>query len=254
MAPRTSLPKPQLIGWQMTRPFAAFDIDGTILRWQLYHAVADELAKQDKLDLVAYEKVRKARLQWKKRPHQASYAEYEDELVKFFETAIKTVDPIELHLASKNVVKVYKDQVYAYTRDLISDLKVKNYLLFAISASQDDIVKMLADYYGFDDSAGSVYEIHDGAYTGKGKILKSELKPQILKQLAEKHHAKWDSSIAVGDSESDIPMLSIVEQPIAFNPTRELFDHAKCAGWQVVVERKNMIYNLEPNHGKYKID
>jgi len=235
------------------RPFAAFDIDGTILRWQLYHAVADELAKQNKLDQVAYNKVRQARLQWKKRPHQASYAEYETELIKFFETAIQGIDPTELHQASKNVVAVYKDQVYAYTRDLIVELKAKNYLLFAISASQDDIVKMLAGFYGFDDSAGSVYEIKDGAYTGSGRILKSELKPQILKGFVKKHGAKWEGSIAVGDSESDIPMLSTVEQPIAFNPTKELFEHAKQAGWQIVVERKNMVYNLELDHGKYKI-
>lgn len=237
----------------MKRPFAAFDIDGTVLRWQLYHAVADELAKQDKLDLVAYEKVRAARLQWKKRPHQASYAEYEAELIKFFETAIKSVDPLELHAASKNVVKVYKDQVYAFTRDLIADLKSKNYLLFAISASQDEIVKMLADYYGFDDSGGSVYEIKDGAYTGKGHILKSDNKPEFLRELVNKHGATWDGSIAVGDTESDIPMLSIVEKPIVFNPTKLLFEHAKKNNWEIVVERKNMVYNLQPTNGKYTI-
>lgn len=237
----------------MARPFAAFDIDGTVLRWQLYHAVADELARQDKLDLVAYEKVRQARLLWKKRPHQASYAEYEVELIKFFETAIKSVDPLELHAASKNVVKVYKDQVYAYTRDLIADLKKKDYLLFAISASQDEIVKMLADYYGFDDSGGSHYEIKDGAYTGKGKILKSDHKPEFLKRLVKKHGATWEGSIAVGDTESDIPMLSIVEKPIVFNPTKLLFEHAKQNNWEVVVERKNMVYNLEPTDGKYTI-
>ncbi len=237
----------------MARPFAAFDIDGTILRWQLYHAVADELARQDKLDLIAYEKVRQARLQWKKRPHQASYAEYEQTLVNFFEKAIKTIDPLELHLASKNVVKVYRDQVYAYTRDLIYELKSKNYLLFAISASQDEIVKMLADYYGFDDSCGSVYEIKNGLYTGKGRILKSELKIDSLDRLVKKHNASWEKSIAVGDSESDIQMLSKVERPIAFNPTKGLFEHAKRSGWQVVVERKNMVYNLDPNHGKYTI-
>ena len=241
------------IGSLMARPFAAFDIDGTVLRWQLYHAVADELARQDKLDLVAYEKVRHARLQWKKRPHESSYTDYEAELIKFFETAIKSVSPADLHAASKNVVKTYKDQVYAYTRDLIAELKSKNYLLFAISASQDDIVKMLADYYGFDESAGSIYELKNGNYTGKGKILKSELKPEVLKQFVRKHDATWKNSIAVGDTESDIAMLSIVERPIVFNPTRQLFKHAEQNGWHVVVERKNMIYNLEPTDGQYQI-
>ena len=30
-----------------SRPFAVFDIDGTLIRWQLYHAVADDMAKQN---------------------------------------------------------------------------------------------------------------------------------------------------------------------------------------------------------------
>ena len=27
------------------RPFAVFDIDGTLIRWQLYHSIADTLAR-----------------------------------------------------------------------------------------------------------------------------------------------------------------------------------------------------------------
>lgn len=42
-------------------------------------------------------------------------------------------------------------------------------------------------------------------------------------------------------------MLSIVERPIAFNPDKDLFNAAKHNGWKIVVERKNMIYKLEPN-------
>jgi len=235
------------------RPFAAFDIDGTVLRWQLYHAVADELAKRGQLDQKAYQKVLDARLSWKKRPHEASYSEYETELVIFFDRAITAIDPKKFQAASRAVIDVYKDQVYAYTRDLITHLKAKNYLLFAISASQDEIVKLLADYYGFDDAGGSVYEISNERFTGKSTILRSELKPKFLKELVAKHNATWDGSIAVGDSESDIPMLSAVQTPIAFNPTKELFEHAKQNGWQVVVERKNMIYNLELSDGTYKI-
>jgi phosphoserine phosphatase len=46
-------------------------------------------------------------------------------------------------------------------------------------------------------------------------------------------------------------MLSIVEQPLAFNPTKELFSHARKSGWRVVIERKNMTYELESQNGSY---
>ena len=65
--------------------------------------------------------------------------------------------------------------------------------------------------------------------------------------------ADWSGSVGVGDSESDIPMLSTVERPIAFNPTRNLYEHAVEHAWPVVVERKNMIYKLEPHDGVYRL-
>ena len=235
----------------MARPFAVFDIDGTIIRWQLYHAIADELVKQGHLDAKQYQKVREARLTWKQREHETSYQDYEHALIRFFEVAVRDVSVETVKQACGIVLDRYKDQVYTYTRDLIAELKAKDYLLFAISASQDMIVQLLAMYYGFDDSGGSVYEIKDDKFTGKSEVLKSERKPEFLKQLVAKHGASWQGSIAVGDSEGDIPMLSVVERPIAFNPTRDLFEHARGQGWRVVVERKSMIYELEPHDGGY---
>jgi HAD superfamily hydrolase (TIGR01490 family) len=237
----------------MPRPFAVFDIDGTIIRWQLYHAIADELVKQGHLDKDQYEKVKAARMTWKERAHETSYQDYEHTLVNFFEMAIKGIEVETLKQACGIVMDRYKDQVYTYTRDLITELKAKDYLLFAISASQDMIVHLLAMYYGFDDAGGSVYEVRDGRFTGSSQILKSQRKPEFLKELVDKHGATWEGSIAVGDSEGDIAMLSTVEQPIAFNPTRELFEHAKAHSWRVVVERKTMIYELEPQDGSYRL-
>jgi HAD superfamily hydrolase (TIGR01490 family) len=235
------------------RPFAVFDIDGTLIRWQLYHAVADELARQGNFDAIAFEKVRQARQTWKQRTSGSSFADYEQTLVNLVDAAISGISVADLEQACRTVMAEYKDQVYTYTRDLLRELKAKNYLLFALSASQSEIVKPLADYYGFDDFGGSEYEVKDGYFTGHKQILKRERKPEYLKQLAAKHHATWQGSIAVGDSESDIPMLMAVEQPIAFNPTRLLFEHAHHHDWNVVVERKNVIYRLEPDHHNYKL-
>ena len=60
-------------------------------------------------------------------------------------------------------------------------------------------------------------------------------------------------SIAIGNGASDISMLELVETPIAFNPEKKLFDYAKDRGWKIVVERKNVIYELETRSGKYQL-
>lgn len=235
------------------RPFAVFDIDGTLIRWQLYHAVADELAAGGHFEAVEYNKIRDARMTWKKRGGENSFRDYEEALVNLVDMAMAGISVAELKQASQTVMAEYQDQVYMYTRDLLLDLKAKDYLLFAISASESGIVELLASYYGFDDFGGSIYGVKNGYLTGEKKLLISEHKPKYLRQLVDKHNATWQGSIAVGDSENDISMLSTVEQPIAFNPTKLLFEHAKMHEWKIVVERKNVIYELEDDDHVYKL-
>ena len=41
-----------------------------------------------------------------------------------------------------------------------------------------------------------------------------------------------------------MPFLEMVENPICFNPNEKLYTEAKRQGWKVVVERKDVIYEL----------
>jgi len=235
------------------RKFAVFDIDGTVIRWQLYHALVDELARSGQFDSDQYQKVRAARMEWKTRLHPASFQDYEQALVDLVNATISMISVEDFNAACARVIAEYKDQVYTYTRGLIQQLKAADYLLFAISASQIEIVQMIADYYGFDDCGGSHYKIKNGYFTIEKQVLRRKKKPKLLQQLVTKHQASWQGSIAVGDSESDIPLLESVEQPVAFNPTRELFAYAESRHWKIVVERKNVIYELESRSGHYQL-
>ena len=232
------------------RRFAVFDIDGTLIRWQLYHAVADALAKKGYLDSVAYDKVRAARRKWKTRAGNESFKDYETELIKVYDQLIKGLPLNNFNAAARAVINEYKDQVYTYTRDLIKSLKQNNYLLFAISSSQAELVSKIADYYGFDDWQASTYLLKNGRFTGEKQTIYN-LKDKLLDKLVKKHGLSFEGSMAVGDSESDIAMMEKVERAIAFNPTAGLFKHAKKRGWQVVVERKNVIYDLEKRGNGY---
>lgn len=235
----------------MSRPFAVFDIDGTIIRWQLYHAIADALAKTGHIDADLFKQAREARMQWKKRVGDDAFKEYEEKLVGIYDKALVTLSADDFMAAVGQVFDEYKQQTYIYTRDLIRSLQEKNYLLFAISASQEEVVEMLARYYGFDAWAGSKYPRQGNHFTGKKVPLKRDLKVKTLQRFIEQFDATNRGSIAVGDSDSDIPMLETVEQPIAFNPDKKLFQHADKQGWKIVLERKNMVYELEQEDGKY---
>lgn len=237
----------------MSRPFAVFDIDGTIIRWQLYHAICDAMAKAGIIDEQAFKEVRKQRMSWKTREHDQAFIEYEKRLIEVFNEALTKTGVKNFHQIVQEVFDKYKDQVYTYTRDLIKDLKSRDYILFAISGSPDIIVKEMVEYYGFDDFMATSFEVDGDNFKGYEYLVIGQ-KHQALDKLVLKHGLSYTDSFGVGDSEGDLEMLAKTENPIAFNPNRRFYEEAKKRRWQIVIERKNMIYKLIPSGDGYKLD
>jgi len=234
------------------RPFAVFDIDGTLIRWQLYHSLVDELARTGYIKKSEYRKVKESRMTWKRREHKSTFAVYRSTLVEVFHDALKTLPPSELDSAAEKVFETYKDQVYTYTRDLIARLKDQGYVLFAISGSQHEIITRLATYYGFDDAVGNQYERAGEKLTGEHQHV-VENKPKVLKGLMKKYNVEFKNSIAIGDSGSDASLLELVDHPVAFNPDQTLFEIATGKKWPIIIERKNVIYELRSVDGSYQL-
>ncbi len=230
--------------------FAVFDIDGTLIRWQLYHGIVDKLAKEGVLGPDAHDKLHKARMIWKRREHDESFKAYERALITIYEQAINNVSTDEFDRFVSAVVDEYKDQTYVYTRELVKKLKAEGYYLLAISGSHHELVEQVATYYGFDDWQGTRYERKGRSFSGQ-KFIASQDKKTGLEKMVSKHKLSFRGSIAIGDSLSDAPMLEMVEQAIAFNPDRALFEKAVAHNWKIVVERKNMVYILEQKDGRY---
>lgn len=234
------------------KKFAVFDIDGTLIRWQLYHAIVDALARVQLIDPELHEEIRSARLTWKNRAHEDAYKDYERNLVINYEKVLVKLSQAQFNQAVDAVFNEYKDQVYRYTRQLIKQLKDDGYFLLAISSSQSEIIEKIAAYYGFDDFSGTVYEHQAGKFTG-AKQGYFGTKHIILQKFIDHYNLTLTTSVAVGDSEGDITMLEMVAQPIAFNPTKKLFEHAQDKGWKIVVERKNVVYELGKTNDGYRL-
>jgi len=226
------------------RKVAIFDIDGTVFRSSLIieivHALLEEgifASVTEKIYLRAYKK-------WLDR--RDSYEKYINAVVKAFRKNIKNVSYDCFSKIADKVVTFYKDRVYRYTRDLIKKLKKKNYYLLAISRSPKLLVEGFCRKWGFNKVYGEIYEI-DERRRFTGRTLYSTLvddKAKILRRAIEKENLTLKGSIGVGDTESDIPFLKMVERPICFNPNQKLYKFARKAGWQIVVERKDVIYYL----------
>ncbi len=228
-----------------TKPVAFFDIDGTIFRSSLLIELVEQLIKEEVFPSSAAAMYDDEYRAWQNR--DGSYENYIDAVVEAFITHIKGVHYGDFADIGRRVVAVQSRRVYTYTRDLVAKLKNQGYMLVAISQSPKTILDEFCEQYGFDKVYGRVYEIgpqdrFTGVVTDESLIRN---KATIVRRVFDRHpELDQNNSIAVGDTEGDISLLEMVSQPICFNPNQNLYRHAKLNNWQVVVERKDVVYHL----------
>ncbi len=226
------------------RKVAIFDIDGTIFRSSFLIELVEELIEKKFFALEVRERYQKEYERWQGR--QGDYESYIAAVVGAFRENIQGVHYGEFMDCTETVLERSRNKVYAYSRDLIAELKKKDYYLLAISQSPKAAIEGFAKSWGFDKSYGRIYELgpsdrFTGAVVDEHII---ENKSNIVRRAVVKENLTLDDSFAVGDTEGDIPMLELVTNPICFNPNARLYRHAKMNGWKVVVERKDVIYEL----------
>jgi HAD superfamily hydrolase (TIGR01490 family) len=226
------------------RRLAVFDIDGTLFRSSLLVELVNSLVANNIFPQAAKKTIDKDYFEWINR--EGSYEKYIRQVVRVYQKYIVGWDRATINEISQEVVDFHKKRVHCFTRDSIREYKDKNYFLLAISGSPEFIVNKFADYFGFDRAFGSIFEIKEGRFTGKaydGARNKKQIFETFLDENAKYIDIK--ESIGFGDTESDIPILEMVDYPVVFNPSLNLANYALKKGWRMVVERKNVIYRLD---------
>jgi len=229
----------------MKKPVAVFDIDGTIFRSSLLIELMDALIMDGIFPPHASKSYQRAYYKWLNR--QDSYEKYLEGVVNAFQANLCGVRFTDFLKISRRVVAFHQHRVYRFTRDLITELKNKNYYLLAISGSPLPVVELFGQKLGFHKMYGRMYEL-DVHNRFTGNCLHEELikdKAKILQRALVKENLTLKKSIGVGDTENDISFLKMTARPIAFNPNQALYKYARRAGWEIVVERKDVIYHLK---------
>ena len=224
---------------------AFFDVDGTIFRSSLLIELVEQLITEKIFPASAAEVFEVSHRKWLNR--EGSYEDYINDVIAVFLSNIKGVHYGDFADIGRRVVAAKSKKVYRYTRDLLDELKRDGYFLIAISQSPKTILDDFCEQYGFDKVYGRVYEIGpQDRFTGsvsEEHLIKN--KANIVKRVFDKHpELTREGSIAVGDTDGDIPLLESVDRPICFNPNQTLYVQAKRNGWEVIVERKDVIYKL----------
>jgi HAD superfamily hydrolase (TIGR01490 family) len=230
------------------QPVAVFDIDGTIFRSSLVIELIEELLRSEKLPEHVKDEYLASRQRWLDR--EGSYENYIQDVVAAFNKHTVGMEQQIVREVAGEVVERMGKHTYRFTRRLIDELKSSHFLL-AISGSPQEVVALFAQQHGFEATSGKIGTLQNGKYTGE---FQSAAKDEILKQFMDDYDLTYENSVGVGDTESDAAFLELVQRPVAFNPNRQLFDAAQRHGWEVIVERKDVVYQLKEKDGAYVLD
>jgi HAD superfamily hydrolase (TIGR01490 family) len=107
---------------------------------------------------------------------------------------------------------------------------------YIVTAASQELADVLAHVLVLDGGIGMRSEIRDGVYTGRpaGPFTYREGKAEAIREIAAKEGIDLSHSYAYSDSESDLPMMRAVGNPVAVNPDAALEKVARAEGWRIM--------------------
>ena len=107
--------------------------------------------------------------------------------------------------------------------------------VWLVTATPVELATVIASRLGLTGALGTVAEVRNGVYTGHldGPPLHGLAKAEAIRAIAAREGLDLSRCSAYSDSSNDIPMLSIVGNPVAVNPDSTLRAHARDNGWTI---------------------
>ena len=212
---------------------AFFDVDNTILRGASLFYLGLGLYRRDFFGTADV-----ARMAWAQAQFLvgAENLEHMDEARSLALTLIQGRTVAEMRGITEQVFDdVMADKVWPGTRALTQAHLESGQRVWLVTAAPVEVGTVIAAKLGLTGAMGTVAEHRDGVYTGRlvGGLLHGEAKAEAVRALAEREGLDLARCAAYSDSANDVPMLSLVGDPCAVNPDRDLRVIARERGWRI---------------------
>jgi HAD superfamily hydrolase (TIGR01490 family) len=119
---------------------------------------------------------------------------------------------------------------------LIESHRKRGHELLIVTATNHFITRPIADTLGIAELLACEAEMVDGRYTGEPAGVPSyhEGKVTRLRAWLADRDTTLDGAYFYSDSHNDLPLLKLVDHPVAVDPDPTLLAHAEAAGWPVI--------------------
>ena len=210
---------------------AIFDLDNTLLGGDSDHAWGEYLVEKGIVDAEIYQQANDQFLN--------DYQNGQLNIQEYLEFALKPLannDMASLNAWREDfLIQKIKPIMLPKALDLLKKHKDQGDFLLIITATNYFVTELIAKEFGVDDLIATVPEMINNKYTGKvfgtpsfqeGKITR------LHEWLKDKEHT-IDGAFFYSDSHNDIPLLELVDFPIAVDPDELLRQKSTLHGWPI---------------------
>ncbi len=218
--------------WSNLLSLAIFDLDNTLLRGDSDHAWGEFLCAQGIVDPGDY-----------KRANDQFYAQYKAgtmDIREFLEFALRPLAQHSLEQLqqwhSLYMEQTVQPMMQPRALDLIAEHRARGDFLLIITATNHFVTGPIASVLGVDALLATDPEIRDGRYTGKvaGTPCFREGKVERLHHWLQDSRHDLAGSYFYSDSQNDLPLLELVDHPVAVDPDDILRALAEARNWPVI--------------------
>ena len=211
---------------------ALFDLDNTLLAGDSDYLWGCFLADQGIVDKESYE-----------RENQRFMDEYNQGTLDIFEflsfslQPLRDNDPATLRrLQQQFLDEKIRPIMSPASFDLINKHRQAGDTLAVITATNSFVTAPIVKAFGIDNLLATEPEINGNGYTGKvaGTPCFQQGKVTRLQQWIGEQGIELDGSWFYSDSRNDIPLLKIVDNPVAVDPDEQLRQLASEQGWPII--------------------
>lgn len=211
---------------------AIFDLDLTLLDGDSDHAFGQFLVDHQLADPIEH-----------KRRNDHFYEQYKAgtlDIHEYLEFALRplTQHPVDVMLNAREIFLQERilPLISQKSRALVAQHKAAGDTLLIITATNGFVTYPIAELLGIEHIIAPEPEIIDGRYTGRIVGIPSFQTGKItrLKQWLQQQKLTLEGSYFYSDSRNDIPLLEVVDHPVAVNPDPTLTAIAQERGWPII--------------------
>lgn len=215
---------------------AVFDLDNTLLGGDSDYLWGRFLVEEGIVDSVIYE-----------RENERFYHEYQTGTLDIYEYQRFALAPLvgrdheTLQAWHRRFMETKIDPIVLPAgRELLREHRARGDYLLIITATNRFVTGPIAELLGVDELLATEPELRNGGYTGEvvGIPTFREGKVRRLEQWLEKSGLNLGGSSFYSDSHNDLPLLEMVERPVAVDPDETLEGHARAKGWEIISLRR----------------